>query len=129
MMLSGIAPDAVTLDKAVMIARQFGPDPINTVTVAAPQQIMLEVRFIEASRQASRELGVQWNMFGQSTVANVGNQVGAAQLPITTPGGAFQQPGANAGGQNSDRQFAAVDGDRGRRSVRQRARSASSSAS
>ena len=75
LMLSGIAPDAVTLDKAVMIARQFGPDPINTVTVAAPQQIMLEVRFIEASRQASRELGFQWNMFGQSTVANVGNQV------------------------------------------------------
>ena len=30
-MLSGTAPDAVTLDKAVKIARQFGPDPINTV--------------------------------------------------------------------------------------------------
>ena len=34
-MLSGTAPDAVTLDKAVMIARQFGPDPINTVQVTA----------------------------------------------------------------------------------------------
>jgi pilus assembly protein CpaC len=99
-MLSGTAPDAVTLDKAVMIARQFGPDPINTVTVAAPQQIMLEVRFVEASRQASRELGFQWNMFGNNTVANVGNQVSASQLPITTAGGAFQQPGANVGGQN-----------------------------
>ena len=57
-----------------------------------PQQVMLEVRFIEASRQASRELGVQWNVFGNSVLANVGNQVPAAQLPITAPNGSFQQP-------------------------------------
>ncbi len=62
-MLSGTAPDAVTLDKAVMIARQFAPEIINTVQVAPPQQVMLEVRFVEATRQAGRELGVQWNMF------------------------------------------------------------------
>jgi pilus assembly protein CpaC len=99
-MLSGTAPDAVTLDKAVMIARQFGPDPINTVQVAAPQQIMLEVRFIEASRQASRQLGVQWNMFGSGAVANIGNQVPASNLPITAAGGSFQQPGVAIGGQN-----------------------------
>ena len=100
-MLSGTATDAVTLDKAVMIARQFGPDPINTVQVMQPQQVMLEVRFIEASRQASRELGVQWNMFNSGAVANIGNQVPAAQLPLTAPGGAFQQPGVPiAGGPN-----------------------------
>src|ERR1700724_3870302 len=51
-MLSGTAPDAVTLDKAMTIARQFGPDPINTVTVAQAQQVMLEVRFVEDTRQA-----------------------------------------------------------------------------
>ncbi len=91
-LLSGTAPDAVTLDKAVSIARQFVPDPINTVQVTQPQQVMLEVRFIEVSRQASREFGVQWNVFGSRTVANIGNQVPASQLPITTPYGAFQQP-------------------------------------
>ncbi len=96
-MLSGTSPDAVTLDKAVMIARQFVPDPINTVEVMQAQQIMLEVRFIEASRQASRELGVQWNVFGKSTVANIGSQQQALQLPITAPGGAFQQPAAGGG--------------------------------
>ena len=95
-MLTGTSPDAVTLDKAVEIARQFGPDPINTVQVLQPQQIMLEVRFIEADRQASRELGVQWNMFGNSALANVGSGLPAGQLPITQPNGAFQQP-ANAG--------------------------------
>ena len=97
-MLSGNAADAATLDKAVMIARQFGPDPINTVQVMQAQQIMLEVRFIEVSRQASRELGVQWNVFGHSTVANIGSQLQAQQLPITAPGGAFQQPAAARAG-------------------------------
>jgi pilus assembly protein CpaC len=97
-LLSGTAPDAVTLDKAVSVARQFVPDPINTVQVSQPQQIMLEVRFIEVSRSASRELGFQWNMFGRNTVANVGSNLPAQQLPITAPGGAFQQPGATVGG-------------------------------
>ena len=91
-LLSGMATDAVTLDKTVQIARQFVPDVINTVQVMRPQQIMLEVRFIEVSRSASRELGVQWNMFGSGAVANIGNQVPAQQLPITAPGGSFQQP-------------------------------------
>ncbi len=97
-LLSGTVADAVTLDKTVSIARQFVPDVINTVQVRRPQQIMLEVRFIEVSRSASRELGFQWNMFGSGAVANIGNQVPAQQLPITAAGGAFQQPAAaNAG--------------------------------
>jgi pilus assembly protein CpaC len=99
-MLSGTAPDAVTLDRAVTIARQFAPDVINTVEVTQPQQVMLEVRFIEATRSASRELGVQWNVFGSNVVANVGNQVPASQLPLTAPGGSFQQPGVTVGGPN-----------------------------
>jgi pilus assembly protein CpaC len=104
-MLSGTAPDAVTLDKAVVIARQFAPDVINAVQVLQPQQVLLEVRFIEASRQAGRELGVQWNSFGKNTLTNIGSQVSHDKLPVTTPGGPFQQPGFNApgaqlGGQN-----------------------------
>ena len=102
-MLSGTVSDAATLDKVVQIARQFGSDPINVVQVAQPQQIMLEVRFIEADRQASRELGVQWNAFGNSTLANVGSGLPASQLPLTQPNGAFQQPvyaGTGVGGAN-----------------------------
>src|SRR5580704_8934818 len=102
-MLSGTSPDAVTLDKAVTIAKQFAPDIINTVQVTQPQQIMLEVRFIEASRQAGQELGVQWNVFGNRFLANVGNQVPASQLPVTAANGSFQQPalaGSGVGGAN-----------------------------
>jgi pilus assembly protein CpaC len=97
-LLSGTVGDATTLDKAVIIAKQFVPDVIDTVQVVHAQQVMLEVRFIEVSRQASRELGVQWNIFTKNTVANIGSQLPAQQLPITTAGGAFQQPAAaNAG--------------------------------
>ena len=84
-MLSGQAPDAVTLDRAVTIARQFAPEIINTVTVASPQQVMLEVRFVEASRQAGRELGVQWNVFNSRMAANIGSRQPAGRLPITAP--------------------------------------------
>jgi pilus assembly protein CpaC len=102
-MLSGTSSDAATLDKAMEIARQFGPDPINTVEVSRPQQIMLEVRFLEVKRSAGRDLGVQWNAFGNSVLANVGSGRPASQLPITQPNGAFQQGGllgTGAGGAN-----------------------------
>jgi pilus assembly protein CpaC len=82
-MLSGRVSDAATLDKAVTIARQFGPEIINTVMVMSPQQVMLEVRFIELSRTAGRELGVQWNRVGGNSITNIGNRQPASSLPIT----------------------------------------------
>ena len=82
-MLSGEVADSVTLDRAVTIARQFGPEVINSVAVMSPQQVLLEVRFIEISRTASRELGVQWNRFGGSSIVNIGNNVPAGALPRT----------------------------------------------
>jgi pilus assembly protein CpaC len=82
-MLSGEMADAVSLDQAVTIARQFGPEIINAVGVMQPQQVLLEVRFIEIARNAGRDLGVQWNRFGGSTITNIGNGVPASGLPIT----------------------------------------------
>ena len=86
-MLSGEVTDAATLDKAVIIAKQFSPDIINTVSVMSPQQVMLEVRFVELSRTAGRELGVQWNVFNRNAVVNVGSQQPASNLPITSSAG------------------------------------------
>src|ERR1019366_2369770 len=82
-MLSGEVADAATLDKAVTIARQFGPEIINSVSVSQPQQVMLEVRFIEISRTAGRELGVQWNRFGGQSITNIGDRTSASNLPVT----------------------------------------------
>ncbi len=101
-MLSGSAPDAPTVDKAVTIAKQFGPDVINSVRVLQPQQVMLEVRFIEANRQAGRELGVQWNGFSSNGrfLGNIGGRQSADRLPVTPTGTNFHQPGVTAGGPN-----------------------------
>ena len=90
-MISGTAPDGPTVDKAVTIAKQFGPDVINSVQVLQPQQVMLEVRFVEATRQAGRDLGVQWNVFGQRQAANIGNRsTNAGGGPFATPNGGSQ---------------------------------------
>jgi len=103
-MLSGNAPDGPTVDKAVQIAKKFGPDVINSVNVLQPQQVMLEVRFVEATRQAGRDLGVQWNVFGQRNLANIGNRAPSDQLPVTNsnPSGTsrFSQPNVTDGGKN-----------------------------
>ena len=90
-MLSGTAPDAAT-------RRQGGDDrqavrrPTSSTRsrCTPPQQVMLEVRFVEATRQAGRELGVQWNVFGSHVPANIGNRTptpaaGHQRLPITAP--------------------------------------------
>jgi pilus assembly protein CpaC len=82
-MLSGEVADAATLDKAVTIARQFGPGIINAVSVMSPQQVLLEVRFIEIARNAGRDLGVQWNRVGDHSLINIGNNQRASQLPIS----------------------------------------------
>lgn len=58
--LSGTVPDAVSLDKVLEIASQYSEDVINSIQVTKAQQVMLEVRLLEASRTAGRELGVSW---------------------------------------------------------------------
>ena len=72
LLLSGSAPDAITVDRAMTFAKQFGPDVINSIQVCAPQQVLLAVRFIEVSRTASRELGIQWNVLSQNVNATIG---------------------------------------------------------
>jgi pilus assembly protein CpaC len=81
-MLGGTAPNAPTVDQAMTIAKQFGADVINSVRVSAPQQVMLEVRFVEASRSAGRDLGVNWQVVQSNlqTAGGVAANVGSAGL-------------------------------------------------
>jgi pilus assembly protein CpaC len=59
--ISGTVADAPTVSRIMEIAEQFGSDQIiNAMRVRTSQQVMLEVRFIEANRNAGRELGVDW---------------------------------------------------------------------
>ena len=58
--LSGLATDAVMADRAMQVAKGMAGEGavVNAMSVAPSQQVMLEVRFLEASREAGRELGV-----------------------------------------------------------------------
>lgn len=73
--LSGVAADAVTAERAMAIATSTvakGGVVVNAMSVAAPQQVMLEVRFLEVNREAGRNLGV--NLYAaNANGTNVGN--------------------------------------------------------
>ena len=104
--LSGTAVDAVAAERAMAIATGTVPKGavvVNAMNVAAPQQVMLEVRFLEVDRTAGRQLGV--NLSGTNgagtTIANSGLAAsgsinGIASGPsssavlTTTPTGATQ---------------------------------------
>lgn len=86
-MLTGMVSDAIALEKAVAIAEQYAPDAVNnSLTVAGSQQVLLEVRFVEASREASRNLGV-----GLDAVTSGGSSL------VTNQGGGFPANGAPFG--------------------------------
>lgn len=75
--LSGTATDAVVAERAFEIAKASAPEKwqvINAMSIASPQQVMLEVRFLEVNRTAGRDLGV--NLYAANAngtnVANTG---------------------------------------------------------
>ncbi|MFQ3453786.1 type II and III secretion system protein family protein [Bradyrhizobium sp. UFLA01-814] len=87
--LSGMAADAVAAERAMTIAQGSVPKDaivVNAMSVAAPQQVMLEVRFLEVSREAGRDLGV--NLYAaNANGTNVGNTglggfTGIGRVPI-----------------------------------------------
>ena len=81
--LSGEAGDAPTVDRAMSVAKDLAPGGVvNAMNVSSPQQVMLKVRFVEASRSAARELGVRWDFFRKGAGAvSIGNRGQAIQLP------------------------------------------------
>ena len=74
--LSGTASDAVVADRAVSIAKSMvkSGEIVNAMSVAPTQQVMLKVRFLEASRDAGRALGVNW--FGTNANGSRGVSIG-----------------------------------------------------
>jgi pilus assembly protein CpaC len=90
--LSGMARDAVAADRALAVARGIAGDHVvNAMEVAPSQQVLLEVRFLEATRSAGRELGV--NLYGSNPGKDRGgrtgisNQVGLNPITPNTPSG------------------------------------------
>ena len=71
--LGGTVPDAVSMQKVIDIVTQYGsPAIINTMTLVGGQQVNLEVRILEAQRNAGRELGIEWSGVGSGIDYAVG---------------------------------------------------------
>lgn len=57
--LSGTVKDNVDLRRVLQIAEQYSTQPvINAIRVTTPQQVQLDVRILEVSRNSGRQLGV-----------------------------------------------------------------------
>ena len=82
--LSGEATDAVSAERAVSVAKGLSPNSpvVNAMKVSPSQQVMLKVRFLEASREAGNALGVNWFVFNNKGTRGIVTGIGsAAQAP------------------------------------------------
>jgi pilus assembly protein CpaC len=88
--LSGEAADAVSAERAVAVAKGLSPDApvVNAMKVSPSQQVMLKVRFLEASREAGNALGVNWFVFNNKGTRGIVTGIGnTAQAPRPTLNG------------------------------------------
>ena len=98
--LSGVAGDAVAADRAVSLAKSLVPTGVvNAMTVAPSQQVLLQVRFLEASRDAGRALGVNWRAIngGAGAVVGSGAVSAATGNPLPSLAAAGSLIGQNVG--------------------------------
>jgi pilus assembly protein CpaC len=91
--LSGSVPDSVSMQKVLDIVAQYGsPAVINTMTLVGGQQVNLEVRILEAQRDAGRELGIQWSAqigdgASNSNSASIGDSFSSFITAVISSGG------------------------------------------
>lgn len=69
-LLSGVAADAPTVDRAMQVAPS---GTVNLTRVRSPQQVMLKVRFVEVNRNAERELGTRFEFGGRRSIFSLGS--------------------------------------------------------
>jgi len=103
--LSGAVPDVVSMQKVLSVVSQYGADPgsiVNTITLSGGQQVNLEVRILEASRSAGRELGINWVSRPSDPPLNSGLAIG--QKVIRVDGTTYGAAGPNYAG--TDNTFA-----------------------
>lgn len=96
LVLSGVVSDAVKVDKAMLLAEAYsGKDKakkvINMLQVAAPQQVMLEVKMAEVSKNILDKLGAQFN--ASRIDGGVAYAIAAGFLSLT--GGNSASPGGS----------------------------------
>ncbi len=87
--LTGIVSSGPAVDRAIQLAKTYAGDKVvNMMSVGASQQVMLEVRFSEVTRQGGKQLGVSafLNSDGGSFGAALGNGARLSPNPDTGEG-------------------------------------------
>jgi pilus assembly protein CpaC len=88
-LLSGTASSTGAAERAEAIAERYAPKAVSsTISIAHNQEIMVEVRFIEASRNSLTDLGFNVSVSGPGNVGfvlNPGNTL-TSQAPIQASG-------------------------------------------
>lgn len=78
--VSGFVPDG----RAASLAMRAAPkDAINALQVMRNQQVMVRVRIVEASRTATKALGIRWDLFrgrNGGQIASIGTQTSTSKL-------------------------------------------------
>ncbi len=88
--LSGTVPDGIALRKVLELSQQYGSENvINALRVTGGQQVMLEVRIVEANRNAGRELGISWFGRRENDSSGRGISTGGFSPPSATTGVRF----------------------------------------
>ena len=65
--LEGMVRNAVDADRAVQVAETFAPGKVvNLLSLGSAQQVMLEVRFAEVKRSALKQIGLNWDVLGDT---------------------------------------------------------------
>ncbi len=91
--LSGQVQNALMADQAMTLAKAMaGAIPVaNAMSIASAQQVMLRVRFLEATRTAGRDLGVNWFVSNKAGDRGVNTGLGASQGGPLSQAGTFNQ--------------------------------------
>jgi len=84
--LDGVVSSGPAADRAVQLAETYAPGKVvNMLSLGSSQQVMLEVRFSEVSRNTARQLGLNHSFSNSSGkfLGGVGD-AGIAGVPVTT---------------------------------------------
>lgn len=80
--LTGTATDTATASKAKALAERYAPKAVTSALIVQdPQQVVLEVRIIEASRSALKDFGINIDVDGGNVTFASGNGLVGAGAP------------------------------------------------
>ncbi len=93
--ITGTVENSVMLDKVMGIAEQYTGEPvINEIQVTSSQQVLLQARILEVSRNSGRELGI--NLTATSQSGNISKTGAGSESPFGTfVGNLLQVSGIN----------------------------------